>query len=57
MKAEVSRVHQEGKKAFVWTLDDHEFVKSFVHEGNFDGILTNYPYLVAYEYYMKISKK
>jgi glycerophosphoryl diester phosphodiesterase len=48
----VALVHQQGKQAFVWTLDVPEFITSFINEGHFDGILTNFPSCVAYNYYV-----
>jgi glycerophosphoryl diester phosphodiesterase len=50
---EVARVQAGGKKAFVWTLDVPEFVERFINEGSFNGILSNYPSLVAYYYYVQ----
>jgi len=47
----VSAMHNNGRRCFVWTLDATELVRSFVKKGNFDGIVTNYPSIVAYEYY------
>jgi len=47
----VTRMHQEGCRAFVWTLDAPELIKKFIRESEFDGVCTNYPSLVAYEYY------
>ena len=47
----VNSMHSSGYRCFVWTLDAIELVKSFVYRGNFDGIVTNYPSIVAYEYY------
>jgi glycerophosphoryl diester phosphodiesterase len=49
----VQQVHSRGKKAFVWTLDVPEFITTFIRDGHFDGILTNYPTQVAYEYYLQ----
>jgi glycerophosphoryl diester phosphodiesterase len=57
LNGDVIKVHSMDKLAFVWTLDDPDYVRTFVCEGYFDGILTNYPYSVAYEYYMKYSMK
>lgn len=51
MNEEVARMHSEGRRAFVWTLDQPGFITSFLREGDFDGILTNYPTLVAYYAY------
>jgi len=49
---DVALVHQLGKEAFVWTLDVPEFITSFINDGQFDGILTNFPSCVAYNYYV-----
>ena len=51
--AEVAQVQSEGRKAFVWTLDDPLYVDQFVNQSNFDGILSNYPSVVAYYHYVK----
>lgn len=40
-------------KSFTWTLDDRIFIKKYLYESYFDGILTNYPTILAYEYYIK----
>ncbi|MFH1194220.1 MAG: glycerophosphodiester phosphodiesterase [bacterium] len=50
---EVNTIHREGKKAFVWTLDQAQFIQQFIFESEFDGILTNYPTIVASFYYAK----
>ena len=50
---EVSLMQAEGRKAFVWTLDEPQYVEQFITEGKFDGILSNYPSLVAYYHYAK----
>jgi len=49
---EVAKVHADGRKAFVWTLDVPDFINTFVNEGHFDGILSNFPSCVAYNYYV-----
>lgn len=53
LKSEVEEMHRENVRAFVWTLDNPDFIHEFITNGNFDGILTNYPSKVAWEYYMK----
>jgi glycerophosphoryl diester phosphodiesterase len=50
---QVAIVHGEGRKAFVWTLDVPDLINQFIEQGNFDGILSNYASLVAYNYYVK----
>ena len=52
-KNAVAGVQAAGRKAFVWTLDVPEYIAQFTNEGLFDGILSNYPSLVAYNYYVK----
>jgi glycerophosphoryl diester phosphodiesterase len=49
----VDEVHGLGKKAFVWTLDVPDYVDQFLHEGHFDGILSDYASIVAYYYYVQ----
>jgi glycerophosphoryl diester phosphodiesterase len=49
----VRQMHNEGRKAFVWTLDEPSFVESFMRDGEFDGALSNYPSLIAYYYYTR----
>lgn len=52
LAAEVAAMHAEGRLAVVWTLDDPRFIRKYMAEGDYDGILTNYPAMVAWEYYM-----
>jgi len=49
----VQQMQAEGRKVFTWTLDDENYIKEFVNEGQFDGILTNYPTIVSYYHYIK----
>lgn len=50
---QVAAVHAMGKRAFVWTLDVPEFIEQFIRNGQFDGILSNFPSCVAYHYYVQ----
>jgi glycerophosphoryl diester phosphodiesterase len=50
---QVQQVHAQGRRAFVWTLDVPENVFEYMNQGEFDGILSNYPSIVAYYYYAK----
>jgi glycerophosphoryl diester phosphodiesterase len=50
---EVETMHSEGRKVITWTLDDPAWIKTYIDEGNFDGILTNYPTVVFYFYYVQ----
>lgn len=49
----VAAIQALGKKAFVWTLDVPEFIEQFIRDGNFDGILSNFPSCVAFNYYVQ----
>ena len=50
---EVAKMHAQGRRAFVWTLDVPGSISSFIKEGNFDGILSNYPSAVAFYHYAR----
>jgi glycerophosphoryl diester phosphodiesterase len=49
----VTAMHNEGRKVITWTLDDPAWIKTYIDEGNFDGILTNYPTSVFFLYYVQ----
>jgi len=51
MTNEINQAHAKNIKVYLWTVDDSEFMKQFIKEGLLDGILTNFPYRVAWEYY------
>lgn len=51
--AEVARMHAQGRKVYVWTLDVPGNIETFLKDGNFDGILSNYPSAVAYYHYAR----
>jgi glycerophosphoryl diester phosphodiesterase len=56
---EVVNMHSQGRKCLVWTLDVPEFTKIYTTQGGtdatrrFDGILTNYPSILAYYHYVR----
>ncbi len=50
---DVQQMQAEGRKAFVWTMDVPEFIQQYMYNGHFDGILSNYPSLVAYYHYSR----
>ncbi len=43
----VNEMQKEGREVYVWTLDEPTFMLDFLRNGDFDGILTNYPTLLA----------
>lgn len=51
--ATVQMMQSEGRRVFTWTLDDENYIEQFINDGQFDGILTNYPSIVSYYYYIQ----
>lgn len=51
--SEVALMKSEGRRVFVWTLDVPEYVRQYTATENFDGILSNYPTIVAYYHYTR----
>jgi glycerophosphoryl diester phosphodiesterase len=49
----VAEMHAEGRRVYVWTMDVPAYIDEYLSEGNFDGILTNYPSYVAYAHYVR----
>ncbi|NOY05282.1 MAG: glycerophosphodiester phosphodiesterase [Chlorobi bacterium] len=49
----VREMHGEGRRVFTWTLDQINFISEFIEQSEFDGILTNYPTIVAYFHYAR----
>jgi glycerophosphoryl diester phosphodiesterase len=48
----VAQVHGEGRRAFVWTVDDPQLMQQFL-ASSYDGILTNYAPMLAYYHYVR----
>jgi glycerophosphoryl diester phosphodiesterase len=48
---EVERMHSEGRRVVTWTMDDPTYIDRYIRESGFDGMVTNYPTLVAYYVY------
>ena len=51
--AAVEAMHQEGRRVITWTMDEPQFINKYIKESNFDGMVTNYPTLVAYYYWIQ----
>jgi glycerophosphoryl diester phosphodiesterase len=51
----VQQVHDLNAKnlAVCWTIDSPGWIRDFLNQGHFDGLLTNYPYVVAYYHYIQ----
>ncbi len=48
----VAEEHLKGRKVYVWTVDEPAFIETFINAGHFDGMLSNFPSCVAYNYYV-----
>lgn len=51
LDAEVAEAHASNIKVVTWTIDINTVMRKYLKEGSFDGILTNYPSILAYEFY------
>lgn len=51
--AAVERQQAEGRRVFTWTMDNQKNISQYINEGKFNGILSNYPSLIAYTYYAR----
>ena len=49
--AQVEAMKARGLTVFVWTLDEPNFIREFISQNQFNGILSNYSSLVAYYHY------
>jgi glycerophosphoryl diester phosphodiesterase len=49
----VDQMHSQGRLAWTWTLDNVDWIRQFISDGHFDGILTNYPFVVGYYHYIR----
>ncbi|HEV7333345.1 MAG TPA: glycerophosphodiester phosphodiesterase [Flavisolibacter sp.] len=51
--AAVDRQQAQGRRVFTWTMDIQKNISQYINEGKFNGILSNYPSLIAYTYYAR----
>ena len=49
----VEQMHGEGRRVITWTMDDPTYINRYIRESSFDGMVTNYPTLVAYFFYIQ----
>jgi glycerophosphoryl diester phosphodiesterase len=49
----VQQMHAEGRTAICWTIDNPGWIKDFLNNGLFDGLLTNFPSVVTYYHYIQ----
>jgi glycerophosphoryl diester phosphodiesterase len=51
--SEVSQIHAAGGVVYTWTMDVPSYVEEYLKAGDFDGMVTNYPSMVAYYHYTR----
>ena len=49
----VQEMHNEGRLAVCWTIDTPGWIRNYLDQGLFDGLVTNFPYVVAYHHYIQ----
>ena len=49
--ADIAALHAEGRVVITWTVNLPGFIQPYTQGGEFDGMLSDYPGLVAYYYY------
>jgi glycerophosphoryl diester phosphodiesterase len=49
----VQQMHDEGRICVCWTIDTPDWIQDFINNGNFNGLLTNFPYVEAYYHYIQ----
>jgi len=49
--SDVSSLQSQGKQVICWTVDIPGFMQEYLFNGLFNGMLTDYPHLLAYYYY------
>ncbi|MCX6303768.1 MAG: glycerophosphodiester phosphodiesterase family protein [Bacteroidetes bacterium] len=49
----VQQMQNEGRLAVCWTIDSPGWIETYLNDGLFNGLLTNYPYVVAYYHYIQ----
>ncbi len=48
---EVDQAHSLGIKVYSWTLNDKNIIRNYLENGRFDGMITDYPAYIVYDYY------
>lgn len=57
LDSDIDLMHSQNRKVLTWTLDVQSFIRKYIRKANFDGILSNYPFLVNYEYNIYNNEK
>lgn len=50
---DINEAHNSGLGFYIWTLDEPDIINNYMNKFDIDGVLSNYPSLIAYEYYIQ----
>ena len=53
LNTDVDRAHSLGMLAYTWTLNSEKFIVSFMKDGDFDGLITDYPAYAVFYFYTR----
>jgi glycerophosphoryl diester phosphodiesterase len=48
---DVNRAHSLGIRVYSWTLNDKNIIRNYLENGQFDGMISDYPSYIIYDYY------
>lgn len=51
LEQQTIEAHANNIRVVTWTLDDHEGMNEVITKSGYDGILTNYPSMLTYQFY------
>lgn len=57
LDSDIDLLQAQNRKVLTWTLDVQSFIRKYIRKAHFDGILSNYPFLVNYEYNIYNNEK
>ena len=49
----VQQMHNEGRVVICWTIDNPAWIEDYLYNGLFDGLLTNFPFVVSHYHYIQ----
>ena len=52
-KSDIDNIHGSNRLVFTWTLDFYDYITEYLNNKNLDGILSNYPSIVAGLHYSR----
>lgn len=53
LNADVKRAHSLGMQVYTWTVNSEVYTRSYLENGDFDGLISDFPAYAVYYYYVK----